>query len=112
MASTLDRLLEEALKLGRDERARIVAELLAALDPDMPSQRRSGEEWIREIERRVRAAAAGAPGAVAVVDGPDIALGALAAADRGHQSCRWFCWTGTLNWGDHNGADASRNSFA
>jgi hypothetical protein len=60
MASTVDRLLEEALKLVPDERARIVAELLATLDPDLPGQQRSGEEWIREIERRARAAAAGA----------------------------------------------------
>jgi putative addiction module component (TIGR02574 family) len=62
MASTVDRLLEEALKLAPDERARIVAELLVTLDPDLPGQRRSDEEWIREIERRARAAAAGAPG--------------------------------------------------
>ena len=62
MASTADRLLDEALKLTADERARIVAELLATLDPDLPDQRRSDEEWIREIERRARAAMAGSPG--------------------------------------------------
>jgi len=45
-----------------DERARIVAELLATLEPDPPSQRRSDEEWIQEIERRARAAIAGNPG--------------------------------------------------
>ena len=59
MASTADRLLGEALKLGADERARIVAELLATLEPDLPSQRRSDGEWIQEIERRARAAMAG-----------------------------------------------------
>lgn len=62
MASTADRLLEEALKLEPDERARIVAELLATLEPDLPSQRRDDAEWIREIERRARAAASGSPG--------------------------------------------------
>lgn len=62
MASTADRLLDEALKLTPDERARIVAELLATLEPDLPSQRRSDEEWIQEIERRARTAMAGDPG--------------------------------------------------
>ena len=62
MASTVDRLLDEVLKLTPDERARIVAELLATLEPDSPSQRRSDEEWIQEIERRARAAIAGSPG--------------------------------------------------
>jgi putative addiction module component (TIGR02574 family) len=62
MASTADRLLGEALKLAPDERARIVAELLATLEPDLPSQRRSDAEWIQEIERRARAAMAGSPG--------------------------------------------------
>ena len=62
MASTVDRLLDEALKLAPDERARIVAELLATLEPDLPSQRRSETEWIDEIERRARAAIAGSPG--------------------------------------------------
>jgi hypothetical protein len=60
-ASTVDRLLDEALKLAPDERARIVTELLATLEPDLPSQRRTDEEWIREIERRARAAASGSP---------------------------------------------------
>ena len=62
MASTADRLLGEALKLAPDERARIVAELLATLEPDLPSQRRTDEAWIQEIERRARAAMAGSPG--------------------------------------------------
>ena len=62
MASTADRLLDEALKLTPDERARIVTELLATLEPDSPSQRRSDQEWIQEIERRARAAMAGNPG--------------------------------------------------
>jgi putative addiction module component (TIGR02574 family) len=62
MASTADRLLDEVLRLTPDERARIVAELLATLEPDSPSQSRSNEEWIQEIERRARAAIAGSPG--------------------------------------------------
>lgn len=61
MASTADRLLGEALKLAPEERARIVAELLATLEPDLPSHR-SDEEWIQEIERRARAAMTGSPG--------------------------------------------------
>jgi len=62
MASDADRILGQALKLAPDERARIVAELLATLEPDLPSQQRSQAEWIQEIERRARAAMAGSPG--------------------------------------------------
>ncbi len=62
MASTADRLLGEALKLTPEERARIVTELLATLEPDSPSQRRTDDEWIQEVERRARAAMAGNPG--------------------------------------------------
>ena len=58
----MDRLLGEALKLAPEERAKIVAELLATLEPDLPSQRRNEGEWIQEIERRARAALAGNPG--------------------------------------------------
>lgn len=61
MASAGDRLLGEALKLSPDERAKIVAELLATLEPDLPSQRRDEAEWIQEIERRAGAAMAGSP---------------------------------------------------
>src|SRR5881397_712486 len=56
MATTADRVLGEALRLAPDERARIVAELLASLEPDVPSDRRTEAEWIDEIERRARAA--------------------------------------------------------
>jgi hypothetical protein len=62
MACTADRLLGEALKLAPEERAKIVAELLATLEPDLPSGQRSEGEWIQEIERRARAAIAGSPG--------------------------------------------------
>jgi len=82
MASAADRLLDEALKLAPDERARIVAELLATLEPDLPSQRRSDEEWVREIERRARAAASGSPG-VAWPDARDQIRNRLST--QGHQ---------------------------
>lgn len=62
MASLADRLLGEALKLAPDERAKLVAELLATLEPDLPGERRSQREWIDEIERRARLALAGSPG--------------------------------------------------
>jgi hypothetical protein len=62
MAKSVDRVLGEALKLAPDERAQVVAELLATLEPDVPSEQRTEAEWIREIERRARAALAGEPG--------------------------------------------------
>ena len=62
MPDAADKLLSKALKLTSDERARLVAELLATLEPDLPSEQRSDDEWIQEIERRVRAAIAGSPG--------------------------------------------------
>jgi putative addiction module component (TIGR02574 family) len=79
MASIADRLLDEALKLTPDERARIVAELLATLEPDLPSQRRSGEEWIQEIERRARAAMAGDDPGVPWAEAHDQIRGRLSA---------------------------------
>ena len=62
MTSTAQRLLGEAMKLTPDERAAIVTELLATLEPDLPTQARSELEWIQEIERRAREALAGNPG--------------------------------------------------
>lgn len=61
MAKSVDRVLREARKLAADERAQVVAELLATLEPDVPSQQRTEAEWIQEVERRARAAIAGAP---------------------------------------------------
>jgi hypothetical protein len=62
MDGDVDRLPRDALRLAPDERARIVAELLASLVPDLPSQQRSEAEWIGEIERRARVAVAGRAG--------------------------------------------------
>jgi hypothetical protein len=62
MAKSVDRVLGDALKLGADERARVVAELLATLEPDIPNRQRTDAEWIQEVERRARAAIAGTPG--------------------------------------------------
>jgi putative addiction module component (TIGR02574 family) len=62
MADTVEQVLEEALRLSPDQRARLVTELLATLEPDTASQRRSEAEWIEEIERRARVAVAGSPG--------------------------------------------------
>jgi len=59
MARTIEDLLAEAVKLPTEQRAHIVAELLTTLEPDTPGIHRSDDEWIREIERRARAAAAG-----------------------------------------------------
>jgi hypothetical protein len=62
MATPADQLLDEALKLAPDDRAKLATELLATLEPDVPSERRDEREWVREIERRARAAMAGNPG--------------------------------------------------
>jgi putative addiction module component len=55
-----DDLLKEALQLSEQERARVAAELLASLDPDVET--RDGEAWIAEVERRAQAAIDGLPG--------------------------------------------------
>ena len=60
MSTTADDVLKEALQLSESERARLAAELLASLDPDIET--RDGEAWIAEVERRAREAIAGVPG--------------------------------------------------
>jgi putative addiction module component (TIGR02574 family) len=60
MSTTADEVLREALQLSESERARLAAELLASLEPDIET--RDGEAWIAEVERRAQAAIAGAPG--------------------------------------------------
>jgi hypothetical protein len=60
MSTTADDLLREALQLSEEERARVAAELLASLEPDIET--RDEEAWIAEVERRARAAVGGLPG--------------------------------------------------
>jgi putative addiction module component (TIGR02574 family) len=62
MATTKERLFEEALQLPPEQRAELAKDLLATLEPDTPSEQRSDAEWIAEIERRARAAVAGSIG--------------------------------------------------
>jgi hypothetical protein len=52
MTGTARQVLGEAMKLTADERAIIAAELLASLEPDVPTQARSEPDWIQEVERR------------------------------------------------------------
>lgn len=62
MAPSTKQLLKDALQLPDHERAELVAELLDSLPPAEPGQERSDAQWLAEIERRARAAQAGAPG--------------------------------------------------
>jgi hypothetical protein len=62
MAIDVEKLLREARGLAPDERVKIVTELLATLEPDVPGANRSDRDWLDEIERRARAAISGAPG--------------------------------------------------
>ena len=60
MTTTAEDLLKEALQLPEGERARVAAELLASLEPDVET--RDGEAWVAEVERRAQAAVSGLPG--------------------------------------------------
>ena len=60
MSATAEDVLKEALQLSEGERARVAAELLASLDPDI--EIRDGDAWIAEVERRAQAAIGGLPG--------------------------------------------------
>lgn len=62
MQPSTRKILKQALLLPDRERAEIVAELMDSLPPAGPSQARSDEEWIAEVERRARAALAGSSG--------------------------------------------------
>jgi hypothetical protein len=52
MGTAIDRILEEALRMSPQQRAQLVGELLATLEPDTLIHRRSEAEWIEEVERR------------------------------------------------------------
>ncbi len=61
MPQSAKNILKQALLLPDDERAEVVADLLDSLHPSGPSEARSDEDWIAEVERRARAALAGSP---------------------------------------------------
>lgn len=60
MSTTAEEVLKDALQLSERERARVAAELLASLEPDIET--RDGDAWIAEVERRAQATIAGVPG--------------------------------------------------
>jgi hypothetical protein len=59
MSISADEVLKQALELDPPERARLVTELLATLEPDSTLESLGDADWIAEIERRARAALAG-----------------------------------------------------
>jgi hypothetical protein len=60
MTTTVEQVLKEALQLSEGERARVAAEILASLEPDVET--RDSNTWIAEVERRAHAAIRGLPG--------------------------------------------------
>jgi Putative addiction module component len=60
VTTTAEEVLKEALQLPEGERARVAAEILASLEPDVET--RDSDAWIAEVERRAHAAIAGLPG--------------------------------------------------
>jgi putative addiction module component (TIGR02574 family) len=62
MAPSTQQLLKDALQLPDQQRAELVVELLDSLPSVEPGQERSDAQWFAEIERRARAAQAGATG--------------------------------------------------
>lgn len=62
MAPSSQQLLKDALQLTDEQRAALVIELLDSLPPAKLGHVRSDTEWLAEIERRARAAQAGASG--------------------------------------------------
>ncbi|MBA5867421.1 MAG: hypothetical protein GDA67_12090 [Nitrospira sp. CR1.3] len=62
MSPSTQQLLKDALQLPDQQRAELVVELLDSLPPAEPGQARSDAQWLAEIERRARAAQAGAAG--------------------------------------------------
>lgn len=74
-----EEILREALQLSERERARVAAELLASLDPDIET--RDGDAWIAEAERRAHAAINGVS-VVFLVRPDEISVLAVAHAKR------------------------------
>ena len=62
MAPSTQQLLKDALQLPDQQRAELVVELLDSLPSVESGQERSDAQWLAEIERRARAAQAGARG--------------------------------------------------
>jgi len=62
MAPSTQQILKDALQLPDQQRAELVVELLDSLPSAEPGQERSDAQWLAEIERRARAAQAGAAG--------------------------------------------------
>ncbi len=62
MPKAPEQLLKDALQLPEDQRAGLVVDLLDSLDPAVPGEGRSDQEWIAEVQRRAREALAGQPG--------------------------------------------------
>jgi putative addiction module component (TIGR02574 family) len=62
MSPSGKQLLKDALQLPQEERAALAGELLDSLDPTSPSQRRSEQEWLAELQRRAQEAISGKPG--------------------------------------------------
>ncbi|MBH0203123.1 MAG: hypothetical protein HP496_12720 [Nitrospira sp.] len=62
MAPSTQQLLKDALQLPDQERAELVVELLDSLPLALAGRDRNDAQWLAEIERRARAAQAGAPG--------------------------------------------------
>lgn len=60
MRKGAEEILKEALQLSESERARVAADLLTSLGPDIETH--GGDAWIAEVERRARAAIDGIPG--------------------------------------------------
>ena len=58
MAESAKKILKQALLLPDKERAEVIAELLDSLPPSDPTESRSDEKWIGEVERRARTALA------------------------------------------------------
>jgi hypothetical protein len=59
MAQSAKKILKQALLLPDKERAEVIAESLDSLPPSDPTEARSDEEWIAEVERRARATLTG-----------------------------------------------------